>query len=132
MGIGKKNILFSIIVPSIKVPNLNVYTKQHINWWAVSWRPITHEFVNGILLGYRITYHMTKQSGKDVGGEIERSIIDVNNLTYYKKVIGLENYATYAVAVAGFTIAGDGPSEEKLAGKFDVGDYLTFLNSCIF
>lgn len=100
------------------MPDIEIYTKQHIGWWAVSWGPIPPEFINGILLGYRVTYYISKISGKDIGGEIERNVIEVNNLTFFQKVTGLKNYATYAVTIAGFTIAGDGPSEEKLIGNY--------------
>ena len=38
-------------------------------------------------------------------------------MTYFVKVKGLVNYATWSVRVAAFTIGGEGPSEEYLAGK---------------
>ena len=51
------------------------------------------------------------------GGELQKTEIKVSNLTYYKKVVGLVPYARYDVTVAGFTIAGDGPSQMKPVGK---------------
>ena len=46
----------------------------------------------------------------------------MDSLTYYYKAEeGIENYATYEVTVAGFTVAGDGPSEKHLVGEFSFG-----------
>ena len=50
-------------------------------------------------------------------GDLEDKIIDTDAVTYFVKVKGLVNYATWSVRVAAFTIGGEGPSEEYLAGK---------------
>ena len=42
----------------------------------------------------------------------------VDELTYYYRAEqDIENYATYEISVAGYTVAGDGPSEKHLVGK---------------
>ena len=96
---------------------MRISTKQHVHWWNISWNGIPADYVNGILLGYRLTYYMSYRSGKLLGGEHIKTIIEVNNLTFYYKVSGLVNYATYDVTIAGYTIAGEGPSEVKMTGK---------------
>ena len=61
---------------------------------------------------------MTYKSGRLQGGELKGGSDTVDALTYfYKAEKDIENYATYEVTVAGFTVAGDGPSEKKIVGK---------------
>ena len=105
------------LVPSILVPNVRMATLQSLKWWAVSWNPIPDDLVNGVLLGYRITYQMTYKSGSLQGGELKGGSEVVDALTYYYRAHkDIENYATYQVTVAGFTVAGDGPSEPMDVG----------------
>ncbi|XP_065669709.1 uncharacterized protein LOC105850908 isoform X4 [Hydra vulgaris] len=102
-------------VPSIPVPNFVVNDMQSISWWSVSWKPIPSEFVNGILLGYRLIYYLSYQSGVEISGEKTKITLDFDIYTRYYKQRDLLNYAIYSVSVAGFTAAGSGPAPEYQA-----------------
>ncbi|XP_065669705.1 uncharacterized protein LOC105849170 isoform X5 [Hydra vulgaris] len=102
-------------VPSIPVPNFVVNDMQSISWWSVSWKPIPSEFINGILLGYRLIYYLSYQSGVEISGEKTKISLDFDIYTRYYKQKDLLNYAIYSVSVAGFTAAGSGPAPEYQA-----------------
>ena len=40
-----------------------MWTKQETTWYALSWRPLPREQINGILLGYKISYYMSYRAG---------------------------------------------------------------------
>ena len=66
-----------------------------------------------------ISFHSISPILVHVGGELKGGSASVDALTYYYKADqGIENYATYEVSVAAFTVAGDGPSETHLVGKY--------------
>ena len=90
---------------------------QHINWWALSWGVIPADQVNGILLGYRLSYYMSYKAGSYHSGEIKRTIKKFDIYTFYYKVVGLINYATYTVTLSAYTVAGEGPVDEYFASK---------------
>ena len=96
---------------------MEVRTKQHISWWSVSWSAIPEDKVHGVLLGYRVRYQVGSQGGRAQGGDVPKYMIDVGPLTRYVKVKHLTIYTTYEVTVAAHTIAGEGPSEIKIAGN---------------
>ena len=90
---------------------------QSIDWWSVSWDPIPAENANGILRGYKLTYYLSYRSGKEVSGEKIKKIVELDSFTRYYKQRNLLNYATYGLSIAGFTSAGNGPSEEFEASE---------------
>ncbi|XP_047125711.1 uncharacterized protein LOC105849170 isoform X2 [Hydra vulgaris] len=97
-------------VPSIPVPNFVVNDMQSTSWWSVSWKPIPTEYVNGVLLGYRLIYYLSYQSGVEISGEKIKTVLNFDIYTRYYKQRDLLNYAIYSVSVAGFTAAGSGPA----------------------
>ncbi|XP_065669702.1 uncharacterized protein LOC105844513 isoform X3 [Hydra vulgaris] len=111
-------------VPSIPVPNFVVNDMQSISWWSVSWKPIPSEFINGILLGYRLIYYLSYQSGVEISGEKTKITLDFDIYTRYYKQRDLLNYAIYSVSVAGFTAAGSGPAPEYQAKTCKCPEFL--------
>ena len=95
-------------VPDIPPPNIVINDMQEIDWFSVSWGKIPQEYVNGILLGYKLTVVKHMESGREVMGVTQfEKLFDI--FTFYYKMTGLVNYATYHVKVMGYTAAGDGP-----------------------
>ena len=90
---------------------------QSMSWWSVSWGPIPSAFVNGILLGYRLVYYLSYQSGVEISGEKTKITIDLDKYTLYYKQKDVLNYAVYNVSVAGFTATGSGPAPEYQASQ---------------
>ena len=83
-----------------------------IDWWAVGWRPINSEYINGILLGYRLIYYMSYYGGVEVVGEKQTVVLFFDNVTLYYKAKNMQNYGVYNVSVVGYTAAGYGPGNE--------------------
>ncbi|XP_047125709.1 uncharacterized protein LOC105850908 isoform X2 [Hydra vulgaris] len=111
-------------VPSIPVPNFVVNDMQSTSWWSVSWRPIPTEYVNGVLLGYRLIYYLSYRSGVEISGEKTKIVLDFDIYTRYYKQRDLLNYAIYSVSVAGFTAAGSGPAPEYQAKTCKCPEFL--------
>ena len=74
-----------------------------------SWGKIPNDLVNGRLLGYKLKYTITLIADKATVGAPVTKIITLDKYTFRYKIHGLQSYTTYAVSVAGYTAAGDGP-----------------------
>ncbi|XP_065669654.1 uncharacterized protein LOC100199700 isoform X3 [Hydra vulgaris] len=116
--------------PSVPVPNIQVNDMQSSDWWSILWDSIPAEKVNGILLGYRLTYYMSYRSGEEIFGERIKYTIVFDPFTRYHKQTNLLNYAIYNFSIAGFTSAGSSPAYEYQARTCKCKEVL-FANSFI-
>ncbi|XP_065685065.1 uncharacterized protein LOC105845853 isoform X1 [Hydra vulgaris] len=116
--------------PSVPVPNVQVNDMQSSDWWSILWDSIPTENVNGILLGYRLTYYMSYRSGEEIFGERLKYTIVFDPFTRYHKQTNLLNYAIYNFSIVGFTSAGSSPAYEYQARTCKCKEVL-FANSFI-
>ena len=68
----------------------------------VAWTPPPRDQVNGILLGYNVTYKKA--------GETSASEQYINTTFNFTVLSGLEKFAVYEVTVSAFTKVGRGPA----------------------
>ena len=80
----------------------------------VTWGPVLDGFVHGILLGYHIYYTKISQTGRPVASNVE--VITVGPYEQSTTITFLNNFATYALVIAAFTIKGDGVRSEIKVG----------------
>ena len=98
-----------IAAPSVAPPAFTVEHGISTSMVIVNWGKIPHDQVNGRLLGYKLKYTITLVADKaSVGAPVTKTII-LDKYTFRYKIHGLQSYTTYAVSVAGYTAAGDGP-----------------------
>ncbi|XP_031569306.1 protein sidekick-2-like [Actinia tenebrosa] len=93
-------------VPSkspVNVTAMNFTSHRSIN---VSWHPIPHGFVHGILRGYRVLYKKVMMQDEEWSGIQVNYTVQSQSLS--TMIEDLDNYAVYQIQVLGFTIKGDG------------------------
>lgn len=109
-------LYLSYLVPSkapVNVTAMNFTSHRSIN---VSWHPIPHGFVHGILRGYRVLYKKVMVQDEEWSGIQVNYTVGPQNLS--TMIEELDNYAVYQIQVLGFTIKGDGViSQPVYAGK---------------
>ena len=104
--------------PSAPPPNSQVedmYSTTQIN---VSWSSLPEKFHNGDMVGYRLFYFMTSQSGVDIAGKQQKTLIQVDKFTNSYVIEGLESYSEYEVHLYAFSQYGDGPPIVLKGGIF--------------
>uniref|UniRef100_A0A7N8XDN2 protein-tyrosine-phosphatase n=1 Tax=Mastacembelus armatus TaxID=205130 RepID=A0A7N8XDN2_9TELE len=85
----------------------------------VSWRPPPLKSQNGVLVGYRVRYHMVSPSegGSDDGEPTEEPMVPATEEQVL--VQRLEKWTQYSVTVSAFTVIGSGPESEPLICRTD-------------
>jgi len=96
----------NIIVVNISANELNV-----------SWERPNEININGILRYYIIDYYIFNQ-------EETMTSVNVSGETLYTVLSGLNNFTTYSVSVAAFTV-GTGPSSTELETTSENGEYIS-------
>ena len=89
------------------------YSTDRVN---VSWGAIPKEQENGYLVGYKITYHLVRQGGKDAPRGVLPRTLTFDRFTFWHEVTELQAYAEYNIKVFGYAKEGDGPEAEAKAG----------------
>ena len=76
---------------------------------VATWKKIPDDLINGILLGYKLRYTVSRISDElYIGAPITKEI-KLDKFTFRYKITGLQSYTTYDISVAGYTDAGNGP-----------------------
>lgn len=108
-------IYVGVAVPSAKPGGVQAISAGPNNI-VVQWQALAPAQQNGDLLGYKVYYKKISNSSSS-GVRTSRSafsstfdIVPPEEQQY--TIVGLQEFATYAIAVAAFNLAGDGPSSE--------------------
>jgi hypothetical protein len=110
-------LYISYLVPSKAPVNLTAKNFTSHNSINVSWYPIPHGFVHGILRGYRVLYKKVRL--QDEGCDGIQMNYTVEPLFLSTMIEHLDNYAVYRIQVLGFTIKGDGVISQSIyAGMY--------------
>lgn len=88
---------------------------------VIKWSSIPQEFINGILLGYKI-YH-ARASELNIPYET----LTVSPDTFSKELTGLSKYTEYCIQIAGFTRKGDGSLTQYLNIVTDQDSKLSYF-----
>jgi len=108
-------------VPTAAPENLMVVNIS-ANELNVSWERPNEININGILRYYIIDYYIVNQ-------EENMASANVSGETLYTVLSGLNNFTTYSVSVAAFTV-GTGPSSIELETTSENGEYTLFAGYC--
>ena len=85
---------------------------------SVTWGPVPDGFVHGILLGYRIYYVLTQETGGKNASSTEVITVGPHEQS---TTVTLNTFAKYTLEIAAFTIKGDGvKSKIKYGCKWGV------------
>ena len=106
-------------MPSLAPVNLRAHNKSSTSL-LVAWEPLPDDEVNGILLGYKVTY----RKHKDVHVR-KQNLSTVLNSTI---LAGLDKFTAYDVSVSAFTLVGNGPEGNVTASTDEDGKKT--LNAC--
>jgi len=93
-------------VPSLAPVNLRAHNMSSTRL-LVAWEPLPEDQVNGILLGYKVTYSKY--------GEIDARKQNVSAMLNLTILSGLEKFTVYHVNVSAFTRVGNGPEANVTA-----------------
>ena len=104
-------------VPSISPPSFAVNDEISTTTLEASWKEIPQHLVNGRLLGYKLRYTVTHVADQAVVGAPITKTIDLDKYTFIYKITGLQSYTRYAVSIAGYTGAGDGPYSKPIVSS---------------
>ena len=77
----------------------------------LSWQPVLQEFVHGHLLGYKVQYQLTKESGRTKANQVER-VFKLGPSAGIYVVERLKAFAVYRFRVAAFNSKGTGAFSE--------------------
>lgn len=87
-------------MPSHAPVNLHAHNTSSTTL-LVAWQPPPSDHVNGILLGYKVTYRKH--------GEMHGNSHNINTTQNFTILSGLERFTAYEVNVSAFTRVGNGP-----------------------
>ena len=106
-------------MPSLAPVNLRARNISSTSLLVV-WEPLPDDEVNGILLGYKVTY----RKHEDVHARKQNRSTVLN----YTILAGLNKFTAYDVNVSAFTLVGNGPEASATASTDEDGKKA--LNIC--
>lgn len=113
------------LVPS--KPPSSINAKGHVSLTTIplSWQPIDPQYINGVLLGYKIRYQAVAfgQEPAEVQPVLELNV-GISTLTVILE--NLDIFTLYRVDVLGYTVIGDGPAATDYAGLLQLNTYRTY------
>lgn len=87
-------------MPSLAPVNLRAHNTSSTSI-LVFWEPLPNDHVNGILLGYKVTYKKH--------GQIHARKQNISTMLNFTILSGLDKFTIYDVNVSAFTRVGNGP-----------------------
>lgn len=107
LGVLVLNVwVFTYAVPSLPPQNVSSYNTSSTSIY-VSWHEVSHGFVHGILLGYRVLYKVASEIHNN-------SVVSTSETTKEKELQGLKKFTMYEIAVLAFTRIGDGVNSTSI------------------
>ena len=110
-------------MPAVPPPNVRLQDYLSTTTLHLRWDGINSDQVNGILMGYIITYESYKIAAKEVGVAKITVTKTVDKFTHDLLITNLESFATYKITITGYTQRGSGPISEPIYG----GTVFSFL-----
>ena len=99
-----------------KAPKLRGLNRTSDTAVQINWDPVPWGHINGILLGYKLTYGLTKTSEKAMIYK-ETTVEFGHPITTYK-LAGLTPYSVYKFKITARTRIGYGPTDVMFLGKY--------------
>lgn len=113
------------LVPSKPPSSINAKGHVSLTTIPVCWQPIDPQYINGVLLGYKIRYQAVAfgQEPAEVQPVLEVNV-GISTLTVILE--NLDIFTLYRVDVLGYTVIGDGPAATDYAGLLQLNTYRTY------
>ena len=107
--------VFEFLAPIIPPPNITVSQRYSTENIRLTWDEIPERYQRGYMKGYKISYRLIRQSGRDapIGSPVR--VLQFDRFVFAHEILDLKPYAEYEIKLYGYADEGDGPASTHYA-----------------